>query len=255
MSHVFLSPHPDDAVLSCGGLIYQLAQAGEAVTVFTVMAGDVPADVPVSTFIEEHFVRWQLGSDPVPGRKAEDVRAVISLGGAVVFGSFPDALYRTDGHGIALYPDLARLFGGPDLRDPVLAQMDNITARLDPRAVVYAPLGAGHHVDHLLVREAVRRWLADRREVAVFFYEEYPYSADGADVVAQARASLGRATAPADRPLSEAALAAKIGAIAYYTSQISTFWMGRDAMAESVRRYAAQTGGGVPAERLWQPVF
>ena len=254
MSHLFLSPHPDDAVLSCGGLMYQLVQAGEAVTVVTVMMGDVPSDVPISPFIEEHFVRWELTPDPVPGRKAEDTRAVESLGGSVVTGSFPDALYRTDGQGTALYHDLATLFGDPDPHDPVLARLDSIRAQLDPRAVIYAPLGAGHHVDHLLVREAILRWQASQPEVAVFWYEEYPYSANGMAVVAQARASLGRVTRPVIHRMNEAALAAKIRAIACYGSQISTFWPGLDAMADSVRRYAVQTGGGDPSERLWQSV-
>ena len=41
---IFLSPHPDDAVLSCGGWIYQLAQDGERPIVITIFGGDRPAD-------------------------------------------------------------------------------------------------------------------------------------------------------------------------------------------------------------------
>ncbi len=37
---IFLSPHPDDAVLSCGGWIYQLAQDGERPIVITLFGGD-----------------------------------------------------------------------------------------------------------------------------------------------------------------------------------------------------------------------
>jgi len=39
MSHVFISPHPDDAALSCGGLIASLRELGQNVTILTVFSG------------------------------------------------------------------------------------------------------------------------------------------------------------------------------------------------------------------------
>jgi LmbE family N-acetylglucosaminyl deacetylase len=39
MSHVFISPHPDDAALSCGGLIASLRELGQNVTIVTVFSG------------------------------------------------------------------------------------------------------------------------------------------------------------------------------------------------------------------------
>jgi LmbE family N-acetylglucosaminyl deacetylase len=39
MTHVFISPHPDDAALSCGGLIASLRELGQAVTIVTVYSG------------------------------------------------------------------------------------------------------------------------------------------------------------------------------------------------------------------------
>jgi LmbE family N-acetylglucosaminyl deacetylase len=254
MAHLFLSPHMDDAVLSCGGLIYQLTQAGEAVTVISVMAGDVPPDVAISPFIEEHFRRWKLWPDPVSGRKTEDTHAVRSLGADLRFGDIPDALYRTDGQGVPLCPDLVTLFGDINPRDPVLEQMHKITDWLDPAATVYAPLGAGHHVDHQLVRNAVIHWLPTQPEVAVFFYEEYPYSAEGTDAIQAARHALGEPTVSVVHYVSDLALAAKIRAIACYQSQISTFWDDVPVMGRSVWKYADQVGQGRRAERLWQLV-
>jgi LmbE family N-acetylglucosaminyl deacetylase len=40
MTHVFVAPHPDDAALSCGGLIACLRELGQAVTIVTVFSGD-----------------------------------------------------------------------------------------------------------------------------------------------------------------------------------------------------------------------
>ena len=39
MTHVFVAPHPDDAALSCGGLIASLRELGQAVTILTVYSG------------------------------------------------------------------------------------------------------------------------------------------------------------------------------------------------------------------------
>jgi LmbE family N-acetylglucosaminyl deacetylase len=39
MSHVFIAPHPDDVALSCGGLIANLRELGQNVTILTVFSG------------------------------------------------------------------------------------------------------------------------------------------------------------------------------------------------------------------------
>lgn len=39
MTHVFVSPHPDDIALSCGGLIASLRELGQNVTILTVFSG------------------------------------------------------------------------------------------------------------------------------------------------------------------------------------------------------------------------
>ncbi len=39
MTHVFVSPHPDDIALSCGGLVAALRELGQSVTILTVYSG------------------------------------------------------------------------------------------------------------------------------------------------------------------------------------------------------------------------
>ena len=39
MTHVFVSPHPDDIALSCGGLVASLRELGQSVTILTVFSG------------------------------------------------------------------------------------------------------------------------------------------------------------------------------------------------------------------------
>ena len=73
------------------------------------------------------------------------------------------------------------------------------------------------------MREAVARWARAQPGVAVFFYEEYPYSAQGADAVQAALDRLDGRMVPVIHHLSDTALDAKIRAIACCESQISTF--------------------------------
>jgi LmbE family N-acetylglucosaminyl deacetylase len=44
MTHVFVAPHPDDAALSCGGLIASLRELGQNVAIITVFSGDGGSD-------------------------------------------------------------------------------------------------------------------------------------------------------------------------------------------------------------------
>ena len=44
MSHVFVAPHPDDVALSCGGLIANLRELGQHITILTVFSGSGPTD-------------------------------------------------------------------------------------------------------------------------------------------------------------------------------------------------------------------
>jgi LmbE family N-acetylglucosaminyl deacetylase len=53
MTHVFVAPHPDDAALSCGGLIASLRELGQAVTIVTVYSGGPAADAPLSDYQRE----------------------------------------------------------------------------------------------------------------------------------------------------------------------------------------------------------
>lgn len=63
---IYLSPHLDDAALSCGGLVYLERKADLPVLVVTVMAGDAPSDAIESPIVAElHAVgSWR----PIPTR-------------------------------------------------------------------------------------------------------------------------------------------------------------------------------------------
>jgi LmbE family N-acetylglucosaminyl deacetylase len=258
MSHqlyqrIYLSPHLDDAALSCGGLIYQQRQAGLSVLVVTVMAGDAPSDGRSSPIVDELHTRWGLGSNPNPAaaRRAEDRQALSILKADLRHWEWPECVYRryTDS-GDFLYPSEASLWGA------VHPTEKGFSARIARHLAdlplvsggrVYAPLTVGGHVDHHLVRQAAELWGAPGGEM--IYFEEYPY--------AEHPEALAAVLKDGDRwraeliPLDEDALEAKTTAVACYDSQISTFFTDRDEIGARLRAYATLAGGGEWAERYW----
>lgn len=256
--HLFLAPHPDDAALSCGGLISDLIQGGETVVVWTLMAADAPIPLPQSRLVEAIHQRWERGANPSQHRRIEDQAALHRLGVQHIwFGEWLDCIYRTNSAGQALYTSDDAIFGPIHAED----RLNGATLAL-PETVdkLYIPLGAGNHVDHQVVRDTILAALPG--VFKVYAYEEYPYSATTDEVYhshsgTQERLFGSRAVQSALRQihyrttlhvhhLSEYALSAKIAAIACYHSQISTFWHSLDEMAQRVRAYSSEYG-----ERLW----
>ncbi|HLF26646.1 MAG TPA: PIG-L family deacetylase [Anaerolineae bacterium] len=241
--HVFLSPHLDDVALSCGGMLHQLVQSGQTVQVITVFAGDPPS-APLTPFAHRLHERWQ--TDPV-GRRAEDIEALRCLGAEGTHWPYPDAVYRRDPlTGMALYATEESIFGAMVAADAgTVASIAQPLSRIDPTAQVIAPLSAGHHVDHQLLRAAGE---ALGRELS--YYEDYPYVETPERIEAVLR--VGRWAAKAI-PLSEEAIRAKVAAILAYRSQLSTFFADATEVEPRIRAYAQRVGGEVgPAERLWR---
>ncbi len=251
--HIYLSPHLDDAVLSCGGSIYRQAQRGESVAVVTVFAASPPPGDPLSPFARSLHDRWRASTpdagfdDPPAARRAEDHRAlaVLSAGIEVIHRPLPDCIYRRDPTtGAALYASESAIFGPVHPADPALAALSRLP-EIPPGAVLYAPMAVGGHVDHRLLRKAASA--CDAPPGGIRFYEDYPYAAHPGAV----EAALGDPARwePVIVPLTEDALSTKIASIAEYHSQISTFWPDRDAMAAAIRAYTRAVGG----ERFWLP--
>ncbi|MBI5928396.1 MAG: PIG-L family deacetylase [Chloroflexi bacterium] len=270
MTHLILSPHADDAVLSCGGLMFTLKQQGESVEVLTLTVADVPQPPPASPVVLDLHPRWGLGDNPYIVRRAEDKAAIERLGAKIVFGDWLDAIYRVDAKGQVYYPSYDSLFAEIHPDDPVLKLVLDYRQRVDLQAL-YIPLAAGNHVDHQLVRNlAILGLQGAKPNFAVYFYEEYPYAAEtnevlhfhsgdkprlfGSTAVQTALKTLPGPALPTVRAFDEAALKAKIEAVACYASQISSFWNTTEQMAQNVREYARFVGGSAGiefGERLW----
>lgn len=249
--HMFIAPHFDDAVLSCGGTMHQLARAGEVVYAMTIMGGVVQGELPYTPILEDLHQRWQAGENPLQTRKQEDINALHEIGVKYIHLQLTDCVYRFV-NGVALYPSEASLFGEVHPDDPAPKFMQSVTFSLtDYPIVVYVPLGVGHHVDHQIVRDWGLYLLSQKSEyVSVKFYAEYPYlNADHA--IDEALRYFSILLTSSNVILREHDIQAKINAISHYKSQISTFWEDLGAMEADVKHSSTHPETGKYVERFW----
>jgi LmbE family N-acetylglucosaminyl deacetylase len=246
--HVFLSPHADDAPLSCGAYITTLTARGESVRIITLMMGDPSPDFKGTAFTRELEQKWAAGVNPYAIRRDEDRAAAAILGAQLDFADFPDAAYRADDYGNALYPSWEAITTQFNPRDQdfalkilkMLAPGSTISNPL-PDMTMYFPLGAGGHVDHRVVRD-VGKLLLYHPSIKVRFYEDYPYNFRDQQAVFAALKSFGNTLVPRVLPSSDDAIARKIAAVACYKSQLSSFWKDDLQMNRELREFTLQHG-------------
>lgn len=170
----FISPHLDDAGLSCGGLIRYLSDKTD-VTVVNVFT---KADTGKSTLSARKSLKDSGFSDALEYYKArvtEDAKAYSGLPISLVSLGEIDALWRKRGHNSWLiqqvskfipeaghmYPTYRLHIARGVVTDEDTLLMKRIEAKLHKiipkNACIFAPLGIGNHVDHLVVKYAVER--------------------------------------------------------------------------------------------------
>ena len=253
MTHVYLSPHADDALLSCGGVIHRQIMAGDAVRVITLFAGD-PPDGHLSPFALEQHGSWGNPPRPMALRRAEDVAASTRIGAELRHLDLLDAVYRAVPGGRWPYADLTALFGSADPEDPMTptslaGQISGLLAA-ESEVTLYAPLAVGHHVDHQIVHLAARDHLAAQHRLA--FYEDYPYAETGGATESVLQATGGEHWAVQVIFLDPEDVVAKVGALGYYRTQLPVLFGGAEAMPSRIWAFAASRCPGVGlAERIW----
>lgn len=241
--HIYLSPHLDDAVLSCGGQIHRHAQAGDSVLVLTVMAAPVVPWPPPSAFADELFQQFGLDAKMNEVRRAEDRRACEILGADSHHDDGIEALLRRAKDGRALYATREALFDRVAPGDePLVDALAQRFGALPPAGQVVCPLGVGGHVDHQIVRRAAERAFGNK----LAFYEDYPY--------ANRRGALEPLLQPRAEWISEtvrlraADRKARCDAIMAYESQWRVLFGSRRALIWKNFLYLWRRGG----ERLWK---
>lgn len=248
MKHLFLSPHFDDAIYSCGGTIYDFTQQGDEVTILTLMAGEPTFPLPDTPVLKDNHTRWEVGDNPIIARKQEDVTSAKIVGATTLYADLADCIYRVV-DGKALYATEQSLWKNIHPQDPAINRLHHL--ELPDFDILYAPLGVGEHVDHLIIRDWAWQ-LAQRQELSVKFYVEYPYLRHKS-AVKQAYEVFPTVLESFKQQLSQAAMHHKIQAMAAYRSQIKSFWDNADEIADEVRQTFTQNGQYV--EEYAEPKF
>lgn len=149
---VVVSPHLDDAVLSCANIL----EAYAATTVVTVFAGAPPV---THRGYNSRVTGRRFAPEAIGVRREEDARALGAVGAHPVWLDL-------------LEQDYATHRGEGDYSTVVAEALRGSLERLHPETVVL-PLGLWHP-DHLLVSEAGLA-VAGERDAATVLYMDLPY--------------------------------------------------------------------------------
>ena len=241
MQWIFLSPHFDDAALSCGGIIWEEVRRGAQVSIWTVCAAPPPKG-QLSTFAEELHARWNTGPQATEQRRREDIASCAQLGVAYHHLDLHDCIYRRGPNGEHLYPTEESLSGGLQSLDQYWIETlyKELKRDVPPRARLVCPLAIGNHVDHQLTRAA-----AELLSPRLWYYADYPYVQRKPEQLEEMLAHGWRAR---HFRVSLPDLAAWQTSIAAHASQISTFWPNIPAMQDAIQAYWALEN----ATNLWQ---
>jgi LmbE family N-acetylglucosaminyl deacetylase len=162
---VVVSPHMDDAVLSCAGLI----AAVPGTTVVTVFGGFPPSrDRPAPAENSPGSTQWDRacgfnpGDDVVGMRRDEDTAALGALAATPRWLEFVDSQYVVQPHESATPADIA-------------TRLRAVIDELEPATVAF-PLGISH-TDHQRTHEACVLLLDQWRELAATWvaFTDVPY--------------------------------------------------------------------------------
>jgi len=247
---LILSPHLDDAALSCGGWMAAAAAAGGQVTVFNLFCA--PYKGPLSPAARELHASWGDPVDISGLRLAEDRQALGMLGAQGMYGDARDLIYRQDAQGAWLYAHMADLQGRRHPADDALVRhyFEIITRQFNKDAVeVYAPLGIGGHIDHLLAFDIGAG--LQQAGYAVWFYEDLPYALREDWLEARMKSITGMAASV--KLFSLENLETKIAALHAYASQIAALFQNEANMREWMSAQALRMSGreDMGGEKVW----
>ncbi|MEK9495542.1 PIG-L family deacetylase [Photorhabdus sp. P32] len=177
MIHLFLSPHLDDVALSAGGLIHKLVSENQKVVVLTFFTG-------YDENLTSHYLH-SAGNDNMNSfikfyskRANEDIAFCNKLSAIPIHGKILDCIYRTDQYGEPMYTNSAMIYSGLIHKSDYASDMaqdliDKTLLNYQPD-YIYAPLGIGRHVDHIIINNLVNN-IKGSHKFKILLYEDFPY--------------------------------------------------------------------------------
>lgn len=185
---LFISPHLDDAILSCGGLIFYLNERKVPVTIMNVFSEGATKPYTLSARVHLYLTNHKSAKDLYRERRKEDKFVLGKLGLKSINLGFIEALYRKRKVGRVrlilgrILPEIIHVYrtyhfgilSGDISKEKLLEE--KISGKLRTQigghknTLIFCPLGLGVHVDHILVRQAC----SNNFEKLIYWYD-FPY--------------------------------------------------------------------------------
>lgn len=250
---VILSPHLDDAALSCGGLLHAL-RGRVSTLVVSICCGSLRIVSPDGS----SKTSTRKGHVSSRRRRREDIAAMHSVDTDFVHLSFADGIYRRSPlTGRLIYRSARERWVAPRIEDMAHIEELYLVLRrlcLDlGRILLLSPMGIGHHVDHQIAAQVAVRMAATNAGAELLFFEDFPYVADPRsgrgdhDDPQQALARLN--LAPVKRFAVPVDVEAKMVLLSHYATQVPPLFGDHDGMRA---RIANHLDGVLPSEFYWQ---
>lgn len=176
--YLFVSPHLDDAVLSCGVYIHKLVKSQNKVEIVTIFSGSKDS-AHLSYLAKKFNKRCHLAGNAMMLRRQEDKRACKKSKITPIYLNLLECLYRDNVDGTPKYSNHKDIF-----RSDLSKEVDTIQLvisslkkglNLSKYDEIYIPLGIGRHIDHLIARLAIEKMLLPHNMMKIKYYEDIPY--------------------------------------------------------------------------------
>ncbi len=241
---IIFSPHFDDAVFSCGGMMLNKLREGNSVYVVTVFSGK-PNYNNLSKFSAAIARRgW------TEERARENNEVLGNLKVKINDLGYLDAIFRRNDRNKNVCTSWSDVFSGSlkkikeeeKLYKDIKKKCSDILTSASSE--VYFPLSLGSHIDHAIVSQIGREISSVANNFKVFFYEDLPYAS----------------TSPVKNKILERYQVAKsekidirkkLKLVAKYKCSLE---VGDDAQTkmDSIRKCAANTGSQEYQEIFWE---
>lgn len=238
-TRIFISPHPDDIAYSCfASLIDPLADLSQTLIV-TVFGSSIRAHGALGSRSSAREISAV--------RLREDATFTMATECHLQSLTFQDSSLR--------YKEWVPFESLTSRNDPIFLEIkEALRCLIEPllgRATVFIPLGIGSHIDHCIVRDAVRDIIGEcgtkHSKNNLFYFEDLPYASKYSEeeIVKYARTVVSPLTRPIIVDL-DGLWSSKRLAIRIYESQL------KPTVLPAISQHARRVGGQKSkAERIW----
>ena len=216
-----ISPHYDDAILSCGMLMH-LLKDNKNITVLNLFtkAHNGPYTISARKFLSE--AKFENAVTLFKDRKRTDSKALAMVGVKHIDLDLTDALFRRRektylGKYFAefdhVYPTykfhLLKKIAGND--KAVLLLTSKLSKIIPKNAIVIAPYAIGNHVDHVIARQVSESLFSN-----IIYYTDFPYNVR-LNSIGRMPDGYSKITLPTEKTIKEPLIRA-------YTSQVDALF-------------------------------